>query len=644
MRAARIAICVSLVLSATSALAQQGLVSARADGSAYHISAHYTDDTITLDGDVSEPAWQLAERHTGFTQSEPVEGEPASERTEVRIVYDQRALYVAAICYDREPGRVVVNDIRKDFTTADSDVFAFVIDGFLDRKNGFIFITNPAGARFDQQVANEGRDLNPNWDGVWSVATRITEEGWIAEFEVPLKTLRFATADSPTWGINFARRIRRRNELDFWYPVPRRWNLYRTAFAGTVGGLQEVRQGRNLKVKPFGLASSARPPADSSYEGDLSVGLDVKYGVTPGLTLDATVNTDFSQVESDFQQVNLTRFSLFFPEKREFFLENAGIFQFGEVPRNIRGTSAFRPPDEEILLFFSRRIGLSDGGKLIPLTGGARLTGRAGPYTIGVLNLQARRTSFETVDDDPVEEPASNFLVARMKRDVLSNSDVGAIVINKQATDADDVFNRVVGADANLRFRELWTVNGFISRSFSPTLGPAQRDEVAGKLGVAYESNLTHIGYSYLDIGDDFTDEVGFIKRLGIRKQFFDFGVRPRPAPHRSISRTLREVHPHFRVNYFTDQANVLVTKENHFGVSFDLQNGARGELAWNPNFERLDQPFAIRPDIAIPAGDYHFGHWSVRFDSDQSRAIAGAFRLEGEISGRVTGSPCAAR
>ncbi len=621
--------CLALLLSAIPVLAQQRLVSAREDANDHHITAHHTSDRITLDGVLDEPAWGRAERHTGFTQSEPVEGDPASERTEVRIVYDRDALYVAAICYDEDPSRLVVNDIRKDFTTAESDVFAFVIDGFLDRKNGFIFITNPEGARFDQQVANEGRDLNPNWDGVWSVATRTTEEGWIAEFEVPLKTLRFASVDSPTWGINFARRIRRRNELVFWYPVPRRWNLYRTAFAGTLGGLEQVQQGRNLKIKPFGLAATQRTSAETSYAGDLSAGLDMKYGVTPGLTLDVTVNTDFSQVESDFQQVNLTRFSLFFPEKREFFLENAGIFQFGEVPRNIRNTTAFRPPEEEILLFFSRRIGLSDDGDRIPLTGGARLTGRSGAYTVGVLNLQAQRTVFERADGERVEEPANNFLVARMKRDVLSNSDVGAIVINKQATDAEDQFNRVIGADANLRFREVWTVNGFISRSFSPTTEPGEPDEVAGKISVGYESNLLHYGYSYLDIGDDFNDEVGFVRRVGIRKQFVDLGLRPRPVNYPSLNRALREVHPHLRMSYFTDQSNRVLTKEGHFGFSGDLQNSARGELAWNPRFEHLDQPFHIRPDIRIPAGDHQFGFWSLRLDSDQSRALAGALRYE---------------
>lgn len=630
MKSALLSLFIAFVLSVTTSLAQPSAISAREDsGGNYHITAHYTDDTINIDGNLNEAAWTLAERHTGFTQAEPHEGEAASERTEVRIIYNKHALYVSAICYDQEPHRLVVNDIRKDFTTADSDVFAFVIDGFLDRKNGFIFITNPKGARFDQQVANEGRDLNPNWDGVWSVATQTTDEGWIAEFEVPLKTLRFATAESPIWGINFARRIRRKNELDFWYPVPRRWNLYRTAFAGTLGGLSQVQQGRNLKVKPFGLTSSTRTQSASSYEKTLTGGLDIKYGVTTGLTLDITANTDFSQVESDFQQVNLTRFSLFFPEKREFFLENSGIFQFGEVPRNIRGTSAFRPPNEEILLFFSRRIGLSDEGKKIPMAGGARLTGKAGPYTIGIMNLQTRHTSFEALDGTTVEEPASNFFVTRIKRDILSNSDFGAILINKQATNKADVFNRVIGADSNFRFREVWMVNGFISRSFSPNLESQQRDETSGKISVGYESNFLHYGYSYLDIGNDFTNEVGFIKRRGVRKQFVDFGIRPRPGSHRSISRTLREVHPHFRMNYFTNQKNRIITKENHFGVSLELQNSSRGELAWNPNFEHLDLPFTIRQNVTIPAGDYQFGHWSLRFDSDRSRMIAGAFRAE---------------
>src|SRR5207253_3269042 len=280
-----------------------------------------TTTAITLDGALDEEVWRTAEPAADFIQAEPHEGDPASEPTEVRIVFDRDALYLGVRCHDSNAGGVIVNDIRKDFAPGEQDSFEVILDTFADRRNGFVFAINPAGAKSDTQIANEGRDVNTSWDAVWTVATSATADGWSAEMRIPFKTLRFERGEGRIWGVNFSRRIRRKNEIDFWSPVPRVYNLYRASLGGTLTGLPDASQGRNLRIKPFVAANATRAVGAASYGNGQDVGVDVKYGVTPSLTLDATLTPDFAQAEADEQQVNLTQFSLYYPEKREFFLE-----------------------------------------------------------------------------------------------------------------------------------------------------------------------------------------------------------------------------------------------------------------------------------------------------------------------------------
>src|SRR5262245_26045977 len=402
---------------------------------------------ISVDGSLDEPPWTVAPVATDFLQNEPNEGRPPTFATDVRVLYNDDAIYLGVFAHDDEPSGLVVSDLKKDFNTAASDAFIVVIDTFSDQRNGFEFATNPARAKWDAQMFNEGRESNASWDGIWDVSTKVTSDGWYAEIRIPFKTLKFTRADPQAWGINFQRRLRCRNEESYWAPLPRFYNLDRVSMAGSISGLRDLKPGRNLRVKPFASASSStvgtrRPDAD--YDA----GLDVKYGITSGLTLDTTFNTDFSQVEADEQQVNLTRFSILFPEKRDFFLENSGIFQFG-LPTT--GTSAVggsspaasgrqnSPPDAK--LFFSRTIGLSDAGDAIPILAGSRLTGKLGNHSIAVLNIQQRGKG---------AVPATNFTAIRVDRSVLGNSDVGVIVLNKDAAGAS--YNRVGGLDANFRF------------------------------------------------------------------------------------------------------------------------------------------------------------------------------------------------
>ena len=577
------------------------------------VGAVEANTPIEVDGVLNEEAWNNAEPATGFVQAEPHEGEPASEQTEVRILFDADALYLGVRCFDKSGKPPIINDIRKDFVAGEQDSFEVVIDTFADRRNGFVFVTNAAAAKSDLQMANEGRDVTPSWDGVWSVATKVSENGWTAEIRIPFKTLRFERGSGHIWGVNFSRRIRRNNEIDYWSPIPRVYNLYRVSLAGTLEGLPDADQGLNLRVKPWAARNTTRALAGDSFVVDTSAGVDVKYGVTPSLTLDVTVLPDFAQAEADEQQVNLTQFSLFYPEKREFFLENAGMFYFGDIPRESRlGNARFSPPEEEILLFFSRQIGLTSNGDPLPIAAGARLTGRAAGVGLGVLSVQT--------ESSPLR-PSENFTVLRARRDVLRNSDIGAIFLSRQSTGGLDVdHNEVVGADANFRFFRALSINSFLSRSFTPGKSDGQ---IAGKGSVTWNDNTLHTQYSFLSIGDNFRDDIGYLRRVGIRKHFVDFGVRPRPASARKIG--IRELHPHTRFNIYTDQSNVEVSHTNHVAMAAFFERGGYLEVQWNPRFERIFKPFDIRPDQSFPIGAYTWNEYAVELETDHSRKISGS-------------------
>jgi hypothetical protein len=564
---------------------------------------------ITLDGAIDDEAWAAAEPSGEFVQAEPLEGQPSTEQTEVRVGFDREALYIAVYCRDSEAGALIVNDIRKDFAQGEQDSFEILLDTFADRRNGFVFITNPEGAKSDTQIANEGREVNISWDAVWRVAARKQADGWSAEIWIPFTTLRFERGEGKVWGVNFARRIRRKNEVAYWSPVQRAYSIYRASQGGNLLGIPNADPGRNLRIKPFLVTSATRGTGGASFDRDADIGLDLKYGVTPALTLDLTVNPDFAQVEADEQQVNLTRFSLFYPEKREFFLENSGIFYFGDIPRNQRNArSRFQPPEEDLLLFFSRRIGLTPQGEQIPIIGGARLTGRAAGFGVGVMSMQT---------DDTEALPTTNYTVLRARRDVLRNSDVGAIFMNRQSNVSGD-YNRVVGADANFRFFKNLSWNSFFAKSETPGSTGGQ---LTWKTSLGWEDNFNHYQYAILDVDDDFRADIGFVRRTGIKKHFVDAGVRPRPQWLRNHG--FREIHPHSRLNIYTDLGNDIVTRSDHWAVSLFWENGAFVEYALNPRLDTLTVPFPIQPTVPIPPGRYSWNEHQVQIETDHSRAIS---------------------
>ena len=571
---------------------------------------------IVLDGAIEESDWQRAPVARGFIQNEPREGRPATFDTEVRVLYDADALYLGVFAHDAEPARMVVNDIKKDFTTEGSDGFRVILDTFRDGRNGYQFATNPAGAKWDAQTSNEGRETNANWDGLWDVATSVTDTGWSAEIRIPFITLKFRNEDVHTWGINFERKIRRLNEDSYWSPVPRIYDIQRVSLAGTLEGMRDLRPGRDLRIKPYVLGSS-NTVGGQDADGDFDLGLDVKYGVGTGFVWDTTVNTDFSQVEADEQQINLSRFNLFFPEKREFFLENSGIFQFGGGGGGMGGApgggggggnAGRQNASQDMRLFFSRRIGLSDRGAAIPILAGTRLTGRSGPYSVGVLSIQQREVS---------GIPSTNFSAMRVRRDILANSDIGAVFLNKEV--AGDHFNRVAGVDANFRFGPYFTLNGYVAKTFSPQgLFSSDGNEYAARGVARYDGRVWQFTGRFDGIGARFNDELGFVPRQGVNNSYAYAGRRFRPQ---ALSRWVREIRPHWQVDMFTRQDGGLESRYQDFHLPFFFQDGAVIEAGINPNVEVVRTPFTINSarGIQVLPGRYEFNEHFIFWNTNSA-------------------------
>lgn len=573
------------------------------------MTAMPTPDPIRLDGLLEEAVWKDTPATGGFIQAEPREGDPSSEKTEVWVAFDAENLYIAAYLHESDPSGIVVNDIRKDFDDQTQDVFSVILDTFADHRNGYVFMTNPEGARGDRQVANEGREINTSWDAIWSVETLRVEDGWTLEMAIPFRALRFDAHGSGVWGINFSRNIRRKNETAYWAPIPRSYNLMRLSLAGDLHGLPTGVRGRDLRVKPFGLAGTVRETGGESFENRAEVGVDLKYGLTRSLILDVTANPDFAQVEADEQKVNLTQFSLFFEEKREFFLENSGLFYVGDAARNnrIRLTPT---PDEDLLLFFSRRIGLNEQGQPVPIKGGLRLTGQMAGLEVGGI---AMRT------DDLGEDPGSDYAVLRLRKNVLSASDVGAIFMMRRGVGEGQDYNRVYGIDSNIRFPGEVDWSTYLIRTDSPGVTSGQ---YAFRTSLNREGNFFHGKIGLMQLGDRFRDDLGFYRRTGTRKWFTDAGIRPRPAWFRNMAG--REIHPHLTWTYYENFDGRMEAKKLHTAVSFFFGSGAWIEGSTNPVFERIEDPFTIDGRVdPIPPGGYHWNEWMLRGSTDPSRKIS---------------------
>ena len=617
------------VLSSSISAQEQDVTAAA--GLVAHASR--VDSAPVVDGVVlTDPAWAEVTPVEGFVQNTPDEGQPSTERTQVYIGYTEETLYVAVVCYVTDPDTIIVSDSRRDSQLRDTDSFQIILDPFLDKQNGFVFGTNPAGIEYDGQVTNEGGGgryggggfvrrsgsqqqggsgggFNLNWDGVWQVRTTVSATGWTAEFAIPFRTLRYPAGVEQTWGINFQRNIRDRNEQAFWAPLPRQFNLNRLSLAGELRGLEVPRQ-RNLKLIPYLLGQAvSRDTGRTTAVGDL--GGDLKYSVTPSLTLDLTYNTDFAQVEVDDQQINLDRFNLFFPEKRPFFLENAGLFSVGQPG--------------QVEMFFSRRIGIGPSGEQVPIVGGGRLSGKIGNNTnVGFLNMQTSPTGMGS------DALATNFTVSRVRQDFASRSNLGAIFVNREATGQNtrsSEFNRTYAIDGQLGLGQTGTISGYAADTDSPT---SHTDTHALSVIGNYASERYRVSTGVSEVGPNFNPEVGFYARRGYRR--LDSQVRTTFRPENSWG--IHEFEPHVShytvVNFRTGQQE---TQYTHFDNHIEWRNGHRLSTGVNMTREGVLEPFEIYPGVDIPVGRYDHTEGIFRFYTNRGArfgvevsSIAGGF------------------
>ncbi len=604
-RLALAAFALPLALSPVAARGQSTLPATITDAERRQATAVRVDETIRLDGRLDEAVWR-GSSESRFIQAEPREGQPATEETEVWVVYDESNLYVAARLHDS--GEPTVNEIRKDFGDTNQDVFQVILDTFRDRRNGYVFQTNPEGARGDRQVANEGREINRSWDAVWRVETERIEGGWTLEMEIPFRALRFDPAND-RWGINFGRLLRRNNESSYWAPIPRAYTFNRLSLAGDLNGLPNAAGGRDLRVKPFALGGSVRETGGSNFSRQTEVGVDVKYRLTEGLTLDVTANPDFAQVEVDEQRVNLTQFSLFFQEKREFFQENSGLFYVGDAARNTRTTLTPRR-DEDLLLFFSRRIGISDDRRAVPIDGGVRITGQAAGLVVGGMWMRTGEVG---------GSPGNDYGVLRLRKNVLEGSDIGAIVMVRDALGDETSYNRVYGGDAFIRFPGEIDWSSYIVGSDSPAFDDGQ---YAWRTSLHREGNFHHIKFGAMELGEGFTNDLGFFRRTGVRKYFIDWGVRPRPESLRTFG--VREIHPHITWNFYEDLEGRIVAKRLHSGVTFFMESGGSVQVQMDRSTERIEEPFKIDGRIdPIPAGRHDWDAYTLTASTNSSRTLS---------------------
>ena len=541
-----------------------------------------------------------------------------------------RHIYVSVVAYQEDP--IIISELKREFAATAGDAIVLFFDTFNDDRNGFAFLTNAGSAIRDLQIS--GGVPNENWDGIYDVVSRIHDWGWSAEFAIPFKTLRFNEAASQTWGFNIQRITRHRNEWVQWSPAPRPFRIFEASVAGTLEGIEGVQQGRNLKIKPFIVGNAQGDSVSSTDLDKVDAGLDLKLGVTSQLTLDVTVNTDFSQVEADDQQVNLTRFGLFFPEKREFFLENLGLF---DVCGNAagggggggrggggrggggggRGGNARCGADRDIVPFFSRRIGLSDGGDPLSIPGGGRLTGKAAGLDVGLLYMKVSGRQ---------EIPSNHWMVGRLRKDVFANSQVGGFVFHRDADRADD-WNRVVGADGSFNlFQQRLSLSGFVMRTQAPTIASAH---FATSLQANYQDPFLQVSSAYVGIADDFLNDFGFVPRHGINKYVNMVGVTPR------FSGFVLENNTRLMLRHTLDTLNHLVSRFNALGNIVTFRDGASLAMFRNMMFERLDEPFEIQGRTIAP-GDYRFNDWNFRLMSSRARRFFGnaGFRVGGFYDG----------
>lgn len=555
-----------------------------------------------LDGRLDDPIWATAPAITGFKQREPQEGADASEPTTVHIAYDQANLYIAALLGDRAPQEIRASELRRDNTLESDDTFSVLLDTYHDHRNAFVFRVNPRGTRFDALVRNESRFYYADWDEQWTAAAALTETGWSIEIAIPFKILRFTGAAQQTWGLNFERVIKRTNEMAYWAGWSRNYAFQNVSQSGHLGGLADIRQAERIRLRPYLLAGAESLDAVPTPTGTrriTDVGIDdLKWQATSTLTADLAVNPDFAQTEVDAQQVNLTRFSLFFPEKRQFFIEGADSLRMGV------GLLHFGPPPLELL--YSRNIGLSNAGTPITIAAGGKLTGKVGGFDVGVLNAQTQDTE---------RQAAENFTVGRVRKEVLGRSYVGAMVTNRQGG---GLHNTVVAADARFTFFNNLNVMGLAARSDDRGRDP----QWATQVGAEWRDDFVEAGANYIDIDANFNPGIGFVRTrerlIGVRGS-----IKPRPRRWR-----VRQFELTPSSVWYHDQARVLRSRETNVTFATAFESGDRIEVVPFDSYERVVRAFAIGPGVTLPPGEYDWRGLTVNLRSYNGRKASGTLSL----------------
>ncbi len=577
-----------------------------------------------IDGNVlQDEVWQKLTPIDQLIQTKPKAGFPASEKTEIRIGYTATTFYLSVICFDTEPSRLVVSDARRDATLDNTDSFLFILDTYHDGQNGFMFGTNPIGIEYDGQVDNEGQGnqstnrqqagviggFNLNWDAAFTVKSLVGDFGWSAEFAIPLRTLRFASGQNQTWGINFQRNIRKNNEIDYWAALPIQFDLKRLSLEGTLTNLSLQSPG-NLKFIPYLLGKMSRDfqqvPSETKYKP--AFGADVKYSVTSAVTLDLTYNTDFAQVEVDQQQINLDRFNLFFPEKRPFFLENAGQFTVGSPG--------------EVDLFFSRRIGIGPNGEIVPIIGGARLSGKINNTNIGFLSMFTDEVASLGIEKN-------SFNVARVNQQLAQRSSIGGIFVSRVGTENPDDYNRTYGVDGKWGIGKKATISGYYARTESPE---DSLNTQSYKLSGNYEWNGLRANLAYTQVGEGFNPEVGYLFRSGYRKPEFLIFQQVRMNGRYG----LLELRPHVSYRGYWNFSDFLETSflhvDNHWVwvSSFEIDTGI------NFTVEGVTKPFEIYPGINVNPGTYKHEEAQIVVMTNPSKVVYASTRsiLGGSFGG----------
>jgi hypothetical protein len=610
-------------VSATSLLASLALVlvvssaSAQPPPAEVTVRAVRTAVPLRIDGRLDEEIYGATEPISDFLQQEPDEGKPATENTDAWVFFDEDNVYVSARCWDTHPERRVANEMRRDTSQLrQNDTFAVLFDTFHDRRNGYLFYANPIGGLADSQITDEGPP-NVDWNTVWNVKTGRFDGGWTIEMAIPFKSLRYQPGREQTWGINLRRVVRWKNEWSYLTQVPRALTTFRgilkVSSAATLVGLEAPSGSRNLELKPYVLAgtttdNTALPPLANDFSR--RVGGDVKYGVTQNLTADLTINTDFAQVEVDEQQVNLTRFNLFFPEKRDFFLEGLGIFAFaGRASAGLAAGSGDAP-----YLFFSRRIGL-DGGRVTPLRAGGRLTGKVAGFTLGALNVQ-------TGDEKITGTGEETFTVLRAKRDILRRSSIGGMFTHRSSTPGRVGSNEGFGLDANFSFYQNLRVDTYVAATRTAGRGG---DDLSYRGFFDYNGDRYGVQAERLVVEPNFLPEIGFLRRTDMRRNFGLLRFSPRPANLTQVRKFVAQTS----LTYLTNNQNRLDTREINASFQTELTNSDLVTVGVIDSFERLIRPFNVATGVNIPVGLYNFHNIQLSYAGGQQRRTSGTVVYE---------------